>query len=242
MDLSFYDDIAGIERYVNLPAGSLKGIPIYGRKPAIDAILKLRDMESKSLFRSGLYYIVLADLCGNTAFNAKYGNGLGDTRTQWFHTVALESLGQVSPNNFLAFNKTIGDASLMIFSAFKDVLEWSRLFTRNLNFMSTEVDHFYDQFNDEAEFEEFVKAFHLRGRRLVHLGEVNYVDKHDPICLAVSQTFKIEKEFSEVDLGCTQPVANIIKPLLKELGVSLVANKPVEVPGYDEKLMTYYVK
>ena len=40
---SFYDDVAGLERYLNLPAGSLSNIPIYARKPAVDAIHKLRE-------------------------------------------------------------------------------------------------------------------------------------------------------------------------------------------------------
>jgi len=54
-----YDDVAGLERYLNFPEGSLRNIPIYARKPAIDSILKVKEMESKNLFRPGLYYIVL---------------------------------------------------------------------------------------------------------------------------------------------------------------------------------------
>lgn len=50
-----YDDVAGLERYLNFPEGSLRNIPIYARKPAIDAILKVKEMESKNLFRPGLY-------------------------------------------------------------------------------------------------------------------------------------------------------------------------------------------
>src|ERR1700731_1647263 len=118
-----YDDVAGIERYLNLPEGSLKNIPIYARKPAIDAIMKVKEMEGKSLFRPGLYYIVLADLCGNTAFNAKYGDAEGDVRTEWFHTAAIQSLGEFDMRNYVAFSKTIGDASLLIFSSFEDIHE-----------------------------------------------------------------------------------------------------------------------
>jgi hypothetical protein len=72
--LTFYDDVGGLERYLNVPAGTLRQISIYARIPAVDAILKVREMEYSTLFRPGLYYIVLADLVGNTAFNAKYGH------------------------------------------------------------------------------------------------------------------------------------------------------------------------
>jgi hypothetical protein len=44
----------------------------------------------------------------------------------------------------------------------------------------------------------------LKARRLVHIGEVRYADVNDPLSLAVSQTFKMEKAFSEVKLGCTE--------------------------------------
>jgi hypothetical protein len=91
-DNRFYDDVEALERYLNLPQGSLGNIPIYARKSAVDAIIKVKEMEKTSLFRPGLYYIVLADLCGNTAFNAKYGDDEGNIRTQWFQTAAIESI------------------------------------------------------------------------------------------------------------------------------------------------------
>src|ERR1700732_3844419 len=119
--LSFYDDVAALERYLNLPEGSLRNIPIYARRPAVDAIIKVRKMEQESLFRPGLYYIVLADLCANTAFNAKYGDAEGDVRTEWFQTAAIESIGEIDITNYVAFSKTIGDAALLIFSSFRDV-------------------------------------------------------------------------------------------------------------------------
>src|SRR5271156_6694678 len=102
---SFYDDVAALERYLNLPKGSLSNIPIYARVPAVDAIIKVKKMEETSLFRPGLYYIVLADLCANTAFNAKYGDAEGDVRTEWFQTAAIESIGEIAVQNYVAFSK-----------------------------------------------------------------------------------------------------------------------------------------
>lgn len=237
-DFSFYDDVGGLERYLNLPEGSLGQIPIYARKPAVDAILKVKEMEEKSLFRPGLYYIVLADLCDNTKFNATYGNKEADKRVQWFHTAAIESIGSIKMENYVTFNKTIGDATLLIFSSFKDVVNWSSKFTDNLDSMSQEYEHSLEDEQDEHQ----ASAFRLRARRLVHLGEVSYVDQNDPLSLAVSQTFKIEKNFSETDLGCTEIVAQTVAPVLKGLGLTLVQNKAIKVYGDEKETMSYYVR
>jgi len=243
-DPSFYDDVEALERYLNLPKGSLRNIPIYARVPAVDAIIKVKKMEETSLFRPGLYYIVLADLCANTAFNAKYGDAEGDVRTEWFQTAAIESIGEITVQNYVAFSKTIGDAALLIFSSFKDVYEWSEKFSANLEAMTGEypenleirrVDY------DESELDQRLEDFKLRARRLVHLGEVSYKEHLDPLSLAVSQTFKIEKSFSETELGCTQAVADAIRPKLGELGLTLRENKKVNIPGFGGEVMTYYV-
>jgi hypothetical protein len=243
-DPGFYDDVAALERYLNLPQGSLRNIPFYARVPAVDAIIKVRKMEETSLFRPGLYYIVLADLCANTAFNAKYGDAEGDVRTEWFQTAAIQSIGEITVQNYVAFSKTIGDAALLIFSSFKDVYEWSEKFSANLEAMTGEypenleirrVDYV------KEELDQRLEDFRLRARRLVHLGEVSYKEHSDPLSLAVSQTFKIEKSFSETDLGCTQAVADAIRPKLGELGLTLRENKKVNIPGVEGEVMTYYL-
>jgi len=244
-DLSFYDDVGALERYCSLPAGALRNIPIYARKPAVDAILKVKEMESNSLFRPGLYYIVLADLCGNTAFNAKYGDAEGDVRTEWFHTAVIQSLGQLDLRNYVAFSKTVGDAALLIFSSFLDVYEWSEILNSNLDAMTGEYTENMEirgvEF-DEEELDQRLEDFTIRARRLVHLGEVSYKEGTDPLSLAVSQAFKIEKTFSETDLGCTQPVADAVRPKLGELNLELRENIPVSIPGLAEDTMTYYVQ
>lgn len=243
--LSFYDNVNGLERYLNLPQGSLRNIPIYARKPAVDAIIKVQELEKKSLFRPGLYYIVLADLCANTAFNTKYGDAEGDVRIEWFQTAAIESIGEIEVRNYVAFSKTIGDAALLIFSSFQDVYEWSEKFSRNLDAMADEYPENLDIRGveyDEEQLEQRIEDFRLRARRLVHLGEVSYKEHAEPLSLAISQTFKIEKNFSDTDLGCTQPVADAIRPKLNELGVELNQNKTVKIPGIEENVMTYYIR
>jgi hypothetical protein len=128
-DFSFYDNVQALERFLNLPEGGLRNIPIYARAPAVDAIIKVREMEAKTQFRPGLYYIVLADLRGNTAFNAKYRNGEADVRVQWFQTAVVQTIGELDIHNYIAFSKTIGDAALLIFSSFADVFAWSQRLT-----------------------------------------------------------------------------------------------------------------
>jgi class 3 adenylate cyclase len=244
-NLSFYDDVSGLERYLYLPPDTLRHIPIYARKPAVDAIIKVKEMERTSLFRPGLYYIVLADLCANTAFNVKYGDAEGDVRTEWFQTAATQSIGEITVRNYVAFSKTIGDAALLIFSSFQDVYEWSETFSRNLDAIADEYPENLDIRGieyDEDQLEERIEDFRLRARRLVHLGEVSYKEHADPLSLAVSQTFKIEKNFSETDLGCTQAVADAIRPKLGELGLELQQNKMVMIPGIEGTVMTYYIR
>ena len=241
---NFYDDVSGLERYLNLPEGSLKQIPIYARAPAVDAIMKVREMESSSLFRPGLYYIVLADLVGNTRFNATYGDAEGDVRTQWFHTCVIESLGEIVLENYVAFSKTIGDASLLMFSSFKDVFQWSARLDHNLESMTAEYPESLEIRNveyDEESLDQRMGDFAMKARRLVHLGEVSYKEHSDPLSLAVSQTFKMEKSFGKTHLGCTQPVADAIKPKLSELGARLVKNKEIMIAGSSVKSMSYYV-
>jgi hypothetical protein len=209
-DMSLYDDVGALESYLDFPSGSLSGIPIYARVAAVDAILKVKKMEETNLFRSGLYYIVLVDLCGHTAFNAKYGNDEGDIRVEWFQTCVIQSIGEIEVSNYAAFCKTIGDASLLIFSSFQDVYLWSEQLSKNLISMSGEYPEHLQEVDiaDEEDLDQMITDFTLRARRLVHLGEVSYIDRSDPLCLAVSQIFKIEKNFSEESLGCTQAVAD----------------------------------
>jgi len=244
INYNLYDDVEGLERYLNVPKGALKNIPIYARVPAVDAIKRVREMEASTLFRPGLYYIVLADLRGNTAFNAKYGNAEGDVRVEWFQTAVIQSIGEISPENYVAFSKTIGDASLLIFSAFRDVFKWSQQLTRNLGSL---LDEYPENLQtrgidiEDGSLDERLADFDLKARRLVHLGEVSYKEQIDPLSLAVSQTFKIEKAFESDDLGCTQSVLDAIRPTLAELHIITQENAMVTIPGAREQSMTYYL-
>jgi hypothetical protein len=241
-----YDNLSEMEAALNLPKNSLKSIPIYARVPAADAIAKVMEMERKSLFRPGLYYIVLADLVGNTKFNATYGNAHADIRVQWFHTAAIQAIGEIKLYNYVTFSKTIGDASLLIFSSIIDVIQWSNKFSDKLLGFDQEYamaiyENELDLPVDETLKEQQISDFQLKARRLVHAGEVTYADINDPLSLAVSQTFKMEKAFSEIKLGCTEIVATTIRPTLKDIGFILEENKKIVIAGEERESMTYYI-
>ena len=243
-----HDKLDQIEDELKLSRGSLGSIPDYARNQAVEVAKQILEMQKKSLFREGLYYIVLADIAGNTDFNVKYGNAHADLRGQWFHTSIIEALGHITLNNYANFVKTIGDAALLVFSSIGDVIKWSE----ELNLVLEKYNQEYarkinngdlplyleDNYDDKEQIDDFA----LQVRRIVHLGEVQYVDEYDPLSLAVSQTFKAEKEFGRNDLGCTGTVAKIIKPALIEYGYTLVENKPIDIPGEQQQEMSYYLK
>jgi class 3 adenylate cyclase len=242
-EYSFYDDVQRWERYLNLPEGGLRNIPIYARIHAIDAIIKVQKMEATTQFRPGLYYIVLADLRGNTAFNAKYGNGEGDVRVEWFQTAVIQTIGELDIHNYIAFSKTVGDAALLIFSSFADVFAWSQRLTTNLSALVQEYPENLDIRGVDVDpdiLEQQIKDFDLKARRLVHMGEVSYKEDIDPLSLAVSQTFKIEKVFDEDELGCTQAVLDVAAPLANVLGIEFRTNTSVTLPGQSLPSSTYY--
>jgi hypothetical protein len=115
--------------------------------------------------------------------------------------------------------------------------------TKNLEAMSQEYPGSLNSRSVDYDNEDhLIKDFTLRSRRLVHLGEVSYKENSDPLSLAVSQTFKIEKSFSETDLGCTQAVADAIRPTIVGLNLELEENKRIKIPGIEKAMMTYYVK
>lgn len=242
-----HDELDDLEQIMNLPKGSFNSIPPYARAEAAKAISNVLYMERNSIFRPGLYYIVLADLCGNTNFISKYGNINGDIRVKWFQTSAIQSIGKIRLSNYATFNKSIGDAALLIFSSIKDVINWSEMFSKLLR--SYDREYAYAVYTQESEIPkgnvteipQQIEDFTLRARRLVHLGEVRYAAISDPLSLAVNQIFKMEKEFSDTKLGCTQIVAETVMPTLRDLGYTLEKNKNIMIFGDSHETMTYYV-
>lgn len=121
---------------------------------------------------------------------------------------------------------------------------WSGRLTTNLNALGVEYRENLEIRRidvDESILEQQVRDFDLKARRLVHVGEVSYKENIDPVSLAVSQTFKIEKAFDRDDLGCTQAVYDIASPLAAELKIEFVPNSAsVTFAGRSQPTPTYY--
>ena len=249
------DDTEALEDYLKIPKNSLKNIPVYAREDALIAIKNVIKLESEKYFRKGVYYIVLSDLCKNTIFQKKYGNDLTDIRVQFFQTAVIRALGEIVLDNYVNFNKTIGDASLLIFSSFHDVIKWSNQLNHTFNKANEDFEIaindsnnpicnliYKNEKNNKKSIDKIISDFSLKARRLVHLGEVQYSGNTDPLALAVSQTFKAEKTFSsDTNTGCTQIVANVVSPLLRGLGLKLENNVETRIVGEDNNSMTYYL-
>lgn len=152
----------------------LRFAPEYGLAAALQAIEHSFSLQRDGLLNPGVYYLVLADLVGSSAFMDIHGNTAGADRIEQFISAAIESIPVTQ--NTAVFLKDIGDAALMVFRHFPDVLTWHTAL--------------------EAELE----ASDIKFRTVINLGEVVF-DGANPLALAVSQLFKMEKSFSQGEIG-----------------------------------------
>jgi hypothetical protein len=205
-------------KLTGLSRETLEMIPAKARDGAAAAVQKIRVLERHSQLRPGVYYIVLVDLCGSTNSLDKLGQNLGTQRIQAFVLSSIQALDKVKLRSTALPLKDAGDAMLFIFTSFSDVVDWWRAAHLEFEAMS---DHFLTEHAETHEMsEEEAKVFRIRARTVVHLGEVAFPDKSNPIALAVSHTFKAEKHFDAGELGCTEVVRMVIEPLARELGLS----------------------
>src|SRR5207248_2337956 len=144
-------------------------------------------MERKRVFRAGLYYIVLSDLCRSTETSASLGHALNQRRVETFILTCIEALGYFDPGNYFHPVCEVGDAVLILFSPFEDAHEWWTI-TNNLlgrrNWM-------WSQQMTDAQFGQFK----IEAKTVVHAGEVAYSDGNIPVAQAVNEVFKVEKMF-----------------------------------------------
>lgn len=221
----------GIEKYLGFEPGAFDHIPHYARGDAICAIRKIRDLERRRLFRPGLYYIVLSDLCRSTEASALLGADLNKKRIETFILKCVETLGYMDPTNYTLFLREIGDAVLLLFSSFADVYEWwcsmeSWLHTQNglWSWDLSEEDH---------------KVFFLEAKTVIHAGEVAYSNGNIPVAYAVNQVFKIEKLFGPGELGITDIARTAAAPIIKSLDLRPRKKAEVKLPGDREPIVVY---
>jgi len=149
---------------------------------------------------AGLYYIVLIDLVGSSTASSKISPEDNKKRIKEYIKFTKQALPK-KPNNFLTFVKSIGDASLFLFTNFKDILNWS-----------VSIDSLCNDYNLKCMKKQKPDIFQMFSKKCIHLGEVLFDDDSDPIALAINQIAKIEKEFKQDQLGITDVVKQVILP------------------------------
>ena len=228
-----YPNPADVEEHLKLKPGAFDHIPHYARESALDAIQNVMELERNQLFRPGLYYILLSDLCRSTEASLHLGAKLNHLRIETFILNCTEALGSISLENYAMFLREVGDAVLIIFSSFKDVLEWYMTMKMYL----AKRDQMWSY---ELEPEEY-KHFKLESKTVVHSGEVFYSDGNIPIAYAINQVFKVEKIFKAGELGVTQTTLSSILPVLKGTIFRYRKGAEVTLPGDKNPIKTYVV-
>jgi class 3 adenylate cyclase len=190
----------------------LKYAPAYARDEARQAIERIYDLQRQGVLRSGLYYIVLMDLVGSTKFAAEHGNKLAGERIQSFITSSFRALNDAHVANISLFVKEIGDAVLFVFQHFPDALKWRAAFDW---YLSPDFKH------------------PMQARTYIHIGEV-FLEGVNPLSLAVSQTFKMEKTVEAGAIVLTNAAYNVAWPTIARAYHGFNDYGTVELDGYPE--------
>ncbi len=183
------------------------------------------------MFRPGLYYIVLSDLCHSTQSAARLGQDLNKKRVESFILKCVETLGYMHPRNYFMFLREVGDAVLILFSSFADAHEW---WWRMESWLETENG----LWSWEVEPKDF-RYFELEAKTVINLGEVGYSGESIPMALAVNQVFKIEKLFKKKELGITDTVRRASTDVIKSLKLRPRKRDVVKLPGTKEATTVY---
>jgi class 3 adenylate cyclase len=199
----------GLDKYLGFETGTFGHIPHYCVEDAIFAIRKVQHMERHNLFRPGLYYIVLSDLCNSTKASAILGQEINKKRVETFILKCVETLGYMDPRNYFMFLREVGDAVLILFSSFADAHEWWLA-------MESWLDTQNRLWDLDVEQKDF-KYLRLEAKTVIHAGEVGYSSTSIPMALAVNQVFKIEKLFKKRELGITDIVFHAATDVIKSL-------------------------
>lgn len=224
---------AGIERYLGIPKGAFDHIPHYARGEALSAIERVRSMERKQVFRPGLYYIVLSDLCRSTEASFALGHDLNRKRVETFILTCIETLGHIDPRNYFLPIREVGDAVLILFSSFADVHDWWKATNSWLRGRN--------QMWEPRMRKGQLRQFRLEAKTVVHVGEVAYSDGNIPVAQAVNEVFKVEKFFRGNELGVTDAARLSVAPVLKDLKLVPKRRGSVILPGARSKTDVFVV-
>ncbi|TKJ39297.1 MAG: hypothetical protein CEE38_00710 [Planctomycetes bacterium B3_Pla] len=216
MDNRFYYDLDKIQTEF------IKYAPAYAQREAQEAIVKVMDLQKQGVIRDGLYYIVLVDLVSSTEYGAKHGNEELAGRIQKFVTSSFNALNDSEIRNVALFIKEIGDAVLFVFQHFPDVLLWNSKFREWLNLF---------EHNDEP--------YHIR--TCVNIGEV-FLQGVNPLSLAVSQTFKMEKRVDADQVVLTEPAYLVAWPTVARAYHGFARIGSIKLDGFSAKVGLYQLQ
>jgi class 3 adenylate cyclase len=168
----------------------------------------------------GIYYIVLADLCDSTVDGAKSGDVILAMRMKAFcHAAKIALKHAQNKINSGIFVKSIGDAVLMIFKHFPDVVDWTIEFKGALRSDTGNLGNF-------------------SAKICVHLGEVLF-DSDDPLCVAVSHLFKLEKKVKPGEIVLTETAFRVAYTSIYSKQFTFSKNGTIRLPGLSQLQATY---
>jgi class 3 adenylate cyclase len=183
---------------------------------AQQAISKIYELQSQGLLRNGLYYVVLIDLVGSTKFAAEHGNAAVSERVKFFVSSSFRALNEAEVSNLSLFVKEIGDAVLFVFQHFVDVLRWRASLGKGLALA------------------EKLKMGRISIRTCVHLGEV-FLDGVNPLSLAVSQCFKMEKKVKAEEIVLTDiAYLRTVRARVRGIGVQRLDRERERAEGFQD--------
>ena len=228
-------EIAEAEAFLGFEEGTFDYIPHYAWREALSALLHVREMEAQHVFRPGLYYAVLSDLCNATEASLVLGNYYSKRRIETFILTCVDALGHIEATNYHLFLREIGDAVLLLFSSFEDAHEWwmtmhswlkgrDEMWMEDLNLPKSEQKH-----------------FRLEAKTIIHAGEIAYSGTNIPVSAAINQIFKVEKEFKADELGITSQALGCARPVLRQMKLRANYRGEVKLPGSKEPLGLYLI-
>jgi len=240
-DNDFYDEMiadgsaAEVDKFLGFEPGTFDHIPHYARFEALSALLHVRKMEKNHVFRPGLYYTVLSDLCRATEASLVLGNDISKKRIETFILTCVDALGHIETTNYHLFLREIGDAVLMLFSSFDDAYQW----WLTMHSWLDGRDRMWGAELDLSRAEQ--KHFRLEAKTIIHAGEVSYSGRNIPISAAINQVFKVEKHFRENELGITHHALLCARPVLRKFKLRPTLRDSVKLPGDKDPLGVYLI-
>jgi len=178
------------------------------------------EVGKKHNLRDGLFYAVLIDLAGSTIASSKMS---GAEFSEWIKKFIriTKAAPDAKERNLAVFVKSMGDASLLLFRNFYDILDWKN-----------KVDELCSHHNNSCKKEGKPDFYQYHYKTIIHITEV-YFDRanSDTNAFGVHLVFKVEKKFGRGDIGITDAVKQII---LQEINAGKFKINNVDSYSLDE--------